>query len=342
MKLRTKPDIKKTPVIKRQTDFSKEITENKNVSKQTNPKTNTNLSRLKVKGTNDMIKIDETDGSEKLNIDKSENVTSKEVKSLKESKPKKQNIHKSHRERLKDQFLNNGLLSLTDIQKLELLLFFAIPQKDTNPIAHALLDRYKTIREVLNAEPYKLMEIKGIKKNTATLIKFVNSLFSYINLPDEQGSISSAIEARDYCAKLFIGCEVEQFYVICLSKSNKIKGTKMIKSGSLDEVNVQIRSVTEFALENKCSRIIVSHNHPTGSSECSDEDCAFTYSLLCSCMLNSIDILDHIIVGKDSVTSMASQKILQRLKAKASSNVQVSKDNIGFLSSLSENYIIDN
>ena len=53
-----------------------------------------------------------------------------------ETKPKKSNIHKDHRSRLKNQFIENGIDTLTDIQKLELLLFYSIPQKDTNPIAH--------------------------------------------------------------------------------------------------------------------------------------------------------------------------------------------------------------
>ena len=254
---------------------------------------------------------------------------------------KKENIHKDHRKRLKQQFLDNGLKSLTDIQKLELLLFFSIPQKDTNPLAHNLLNKFKTLKNIFSAEPSKLMEVSGIKDNTAILIKLVNSLFSYISMPSSQNSISSVSESKDFCSKLYVGSDIEQFYVICLTKSNQIKDVKLIQSGSADEVTVQIRNITEFALETKCNRIIISHNHPNGSALMSDEDCAFTYSLICSCLLNSIEIIDHIIVGTDKAISLASQNILQKLKEKAVTTINLSRQKFSFLSSLSNDYLIN-
>ena len=160
-------------------------------------------------------------------------------------------------------------------------------------------------------------------------------------MPDMQDSISSVVEAKEFCSKLYSGIDVEQFYVICLTKSNKIKNIKLIKSGSSDEVNVQIRTITEFALESKCNRIIISHNHPNGYADMSDEDCSFTYSLICSCLLNSIDIIDHIIVGTDRSVSLASMRVLQKLKERAVNTIQLPKDKVMQLSNQSKEYIID-
>ena len=78
--------------------------------------------------------------------------------------------HKGHRERLKTRFLNSGLDSFTDVQALELLLFYAIPMKDTNPIAHALLNRFGSLSQVLEASPEELMKVPGIGENAAVFL----------------------------------------------------------------------------------------------------------------------------------------------------------------------------
>ena len=115
----------------------------------------------------------------------------------------------------------------------------------------------------------------------------------------------------------------------------------MLKSGTSDEVSVQIRNITKLAIDNKCNRIIVAHNHPNGKAIMSDEDCSFTYSLICSCILNSIDVLDHIIIGTDKGISLGAQNVIQKLKKKAVATIQISQDKKDFLSSSSAIYKID-
>ncbi len=254
-------------------------------------------------------------------------------------KPAK-SIHTGHRERLKEQYLNNGIHSMTEIQQLELLLFYSIPQKDTNPIAHALLSRFGSIKEVLMANFSDLVQVEGVKDNTALFLKLVNNMTTICNLPDDKDSISSSKDAKDYCSKLYIGVKVEQFYVICLSKSNKILGVKLIDSGTADEINVQIRKITEFAIAKHSNRIIISHNHPFGEGKMSDEDCRFTYSVVCSCLLNSIDILDHLIVGNNRVYSLAENNVIQKLKARAFDKVKISSEVKALISSSSSEYIL--
>ena len=290
-----------------------------------------------------------------LNIDNSQNQLATNEEKTKSSATKKTKIqtkaviktqddetkiHIHHRQRLKNQFLNNGISYLTDIQKLELLLFFAIPQKDTNPIAHRLINEFGSLKEVFSAEFNKLITVKGIKENSALLIKLISSLNPSIDTPD-MDSINTAFEAKTFCSKLFRGIDVEQFYVICLTKSNQVKKYKLLRSGSSDEVSVQIRSITELALDSKCNRIIISHNHPNGEAIMSDEDCSFTYTLICSCLLNSIELVDHIIVGRDKAISLASQNILQKLKEIAFKSLNFSRERKIYLSNNSNEYLLD-
>ena len=306
---------------------------NKNNESNNLENTETSKNQDKILSADEILK-NENLGSEDLSFQRKE--SSKE--SINQIKAKPISIHKDHRSRLKLQFMEHGIETLSDIQKLEMLLFFSIPLKDTNPLAHELINKFGSLRDVFDADYSSLTNISGIKENTACLIKLVSGLVKQLQMPIDGNYISSVSDAKEFCEKLFANVEVEQFYIICLSKSNRVKKVKLLQSGSSDEIMVQIRNVTEFALDSKCNRIIVSHNHPCGYGKMSDEDCTFTYSLICSCILNSIDIVDHIIVGMDKTISLAAQNILQKLKEKAVSTIHLSHEKLMMLSNSSEEY----
>ena len=270
---------------------------------------------------------------------KENNTDSKNTQSQKNKHLSKQNIHKDHRSRLKKQFIDNGIDTLTDIQKLELLLFYAIPQKDTNPIAHKLINEFGSLSDVMSASYHELMKVDGVKENSATLIKFFGSMLNYCSRPESDTLLNSSEKAKEFVSKYFNHISVEQFYVFCLTKSNVIKKAFLINSGSTSEVNVEIRNITEKALETSCNRMIIAHNHPQGKAIMSGQDCRFTYSLLCSCILNNIELLDHIIVGVDKTISLYEQGILTVLKEKVSQNIQISDVNKLFLSEDPVGYI---
>lgn len=252
---------------------------------------------------------------------------------------KKSNIHKDHRSRLKSQFVTNGIDALTDVQKLEMLLFYALPQKDTNPLAHKLINEFGSISNVFSASYNELIKIDGVKENTATLLKFFGSMLNYTSRADSDCLIGSSAMAKEYVTKYFKHISVEQFYVFCLTKSSYVKKAFLINSGSNSEVNVEIRNITEKALETNCNRMIIAHNHPHGKAIMSSQDCRFTYSLLCSCILNNIELLDHIIVGTDKTISLYEQGIIASLKKKVANTIQISDDNKMFVSEEPEGYI---
>ncbi len=255
-------------------------------------------------------------------------------------KSQKVNIHKNHRSRLKTQFLEHGINSLSDIQKLELLLFYSIPQKDTNPLAHKLLDTYGSIRRVLSANYGDLTKLDGIKESSALLIKFVNEISNFINMPEIfSQNLSTSADARAFCSKFYHNVDVEQFYVICLTKSNRVKKYAMINSGLSDEVEIPIREVTQLAIEQKCNRIIICHNHPFGSCAVSNEDFNFTFSLLCSCLLNNIDIVDHIIVGVNGTSSFKDFGLMTRLLNKANNLINIPKETRLIISESEKAYV---
>lgn len=276
--------------------------------------------------------------NENYKKDKETNNAKEAIKELKKSKAK--NIHAGHRARLKTQFLENQLDSMTDIQKLELLLFFAIPQKDTNPIAHNLLDAFGSIKEVFDADFSQLINVDGVKENSALLINLVKSFTKYCYKPNYLGKVDSTKAAMDYASKLLYGASTEEFYLLCLTFRGDIIKYYSIGKGTIDKINIEIRTLTQIAIENKVNRIMICHNHPHGKAEMSDEDLSFTYSVMCSCLLNSIDLVDHVIIGTDGALSLSEGHVIERLKKKAIDSTQISRDIQMFLSASQKEYKI--
>ncbi len=226
------------------------------------------------------------------------------------------NIHADHRLRIKKKFLENGLDAFADHEILELLLFYSIPQADTNPIAHKLINKFHSMSAIFGAPIDSLMEVDGIGEHTATLLKLIPSIwkessrrFSYNGI-----IISNVKSTKAFVKTLFDGSDKEDFFIICVGTKNEILDVKKISSGTYSKVEVPIRSVTNYIFKQNCERIVIAHNHPQGKSLPSVEDISLTQKLFNSCVLNDIDILDHIIVSKDDEYSFAQNGEMDLIK----------------------------
>ncbi len=253
----------------------------------------------------------------------------------------KNNPHKNHRARMRETYLKHGLDAFSDVEKLEFLLFFAIPRKDTNPIAHNLLDEFGSFDRVLEAPIEALAKVSGMGQHSAMMLSCIHEAFSIYGRDKNSLEISNTHAARTYAANLFKGKTVEEFYVVCLSQTNKVIATKLINSGSVKAVSVEIRKITKIAIDNNCERIILMHNHPQGINKASDEDVAFTSKILVSCIINDIEVIDHIIyAGNGTTFSFESSDILKILKEDAVEKIG-RKVNTSRFSSTSSNYVVN-
>lgn len=236
------------------------------------------------------------------------------------TKPK--NIHANHRKRFKNKFLNNGLLGFDDHEVLELMLYYSIPQKDTNPIAHRLLERFSNFSNVFDASIAELCEVDGIKEHSAILIKLIPEIMKRYNQNKcrEITEIHDQRMVKEYLTRKYDCSELEQFFIICLRSDNTIIESTALSTGTCSKVEIQIRELTNYVLKNNCTKIIISHNHPNCSPEPSDDDLVMTHKLVSSCILNDIEITDHVIISKDDVFSF---KKSGHLKAIAEDVVQL-------------------
>jgi len=201
------------------------------------------------------------------------------------------------------------------------ILFYSVPFKDTNPIAHALLDEFKTFNNVINASYDDLVKVKGVGEHTAM---FFNALHQSINIyyknMTERKYLSGTAEACEFCRSLFIGKQYEEFYMICLRNANEIINYKRITNNDPSKVDVSFKTLISFADNNHSTRVILCHNHPNGKSAPSDEDIKFTSKMLVGLTFSEIEVLDHIIVSPTGVYSMADSGQLYDLTKNLTNN----------------------
>jgi len=223
-------------------------------------------------------------------------------------------IHKNHRARMKETYLKSGFSAFSDIEKLEFILFYAVSRKDTNPIAHKLIDEFGSFDKVLEAPIEKLVKIEGLGEHSAILLTLLLQATSEYGKDKCASYIHGTSSAKEYCKNLFMGKFNEEFYVICIDNNNKVVNTKLINTGNQSEVNIDIREITKLAINTHSNRIILAHNHPQGKARPSDEDIAFTSKIMFSCLINDIEILDHIIVSQDAQFSLEESTMLREIK----------------------------
>ena len=229
---------------------------------------------------------------------------------------KDNNIHTHHRSRVKTKFAESGLTNFAPHEMLELLLFYSIPQADTNPTAHRLINKFGNLKNVFDANIENLLTVDGIGENSALLIKLMPALMNEYSklVADNSLVITGCDVAIEYTKNLFLGIPHEVFYVICLSPENKIIDRTILSSGTVSSVNVSIRKLTQFCLNNNCGQIIVAHNHPMSEAFPSNDDIVMTKKIFNSSVLNEIDVIDHIIISPTGTFSFAKQKIMQQIK----------------------------
>ncbi len=221
-------------------------------------------------------------------------------------------MHGGHRERVKRRFLEEGLDNFEDHQVLELLLFYAIPRVDTNELAHELIKKYGSLSAVLEAEPSELAKTKGIKENSATLLTLIPPLARFY-FKDRWGKrvvIDSSTKAGNYMIDLFAGRTYEAFYLISLDAQNKVNHASLVHEGTINEAPIYPRLIVEAALRHKATNVILSHNHPGGSTEISSADIEATKRIKTALNSISISIVDHIVVAGDKYVSFAEEGLL--------------------------------
>lgn len=215
-------------------------------------------------------------------------------------------VHDGHRERLKARFLEHGMDSFNDLNALELLLFYAIPRRDTNVIAHALMDRFGGLSGVFDASIPELMDVSGIGENAALLIKLVPQMMKKKELSKvrDMRTFHKSSQVAQFLIPRFMEEREELVLVVCLDTRNSLLCCEVLNRGVVNAVDISTRRLAEHALKHKASAVILAHNHPDGVAMPSREDEVFTAKAQDALRLIGIRMMDHIIVAGKNYFSM--------------------------------------
>ena len=216
-------------------------------------------------------------------------------------------IHDGHRGRLKDRFCREGLDHFEEHQVLELLLFYCIPRVDTNPIAHALLERFGSFSQVLEASVEDLEKVPGIGHNAAVFLSLITATGRYYQVSSAKRSVKvdTVEDCGQYLMPFFYSRRNEMVYLLCLDAKGKVLCCKKIGEGSVNSTGVPIRRIVEIALASNATSVVLAHNHPSGVAVPSDADICTTKRVAMALDAVEITLIDHIVFAEDDYVSMA-------------------------------------
>jgi DNA repair protein RadC len=216
-------------------------------------------------------------------------------------------LHEGHRKRVRSRFLSEGLSNFQPHNALELLLFYSVPRRDTNELAHRLMENFGTLSGVLEADFEELLKIEGISENTATLLKLIPELAKYYQLDrqNKKDKLDTYDKIGKFMLPYFLGEKDEAVYLLCLDSKLNCIGCSCLRRGSVNSASINARLLANAALKVNAVSVVLAHNHPGGLAIPSAEDISTTYTLIETLKPLGICLLDHIIVADNDFVSLA-------------------------------------
>ena len=230
----------------------------------------------------------------------------------------KENLHKGHRKRMLQRYIDKGIDSFHEHEVIEMLLYLAYPNGDVNPLAHKLLDKYGSLNNLLNASVEELSieydENKKKKKNSdelltqraAAIISMIRNFDRYAKSHAAENNfvLSDVYDVGRYCCKYFGSAAVEVLTMIILDSSSKVKTTVKISEGNVRNTVVVLEKILMYAIKYKANGVILCHNHPGGNLDISNADKEVTRRVGASLKTIGISLIDHIVCCDDYFESM--------------------------------------
>lgn len=216
-----------------------------------------------------------------------------------------ENKHEGHRERLRNRFIKDGLDSFEPHNVLELMLFYALPRRDTNELAHTLLERYGSFSEVLQAPVHELESVPGMGRNAAVFLSLIPAIQRYyVNDKMNMGKIQGMAALENYIFNRFTGLTEEHVLFLCLDNSLKLISADFISEGSVTSTIVNVRKLVDLSLRHNAVAAILAHNHPRGEPFPSLEDIETTKTVISALKTINVQLIDHIICNDIEYVNM--------------------------------------
>ena len=222
----------------------------------------------------------------------------------------KENVHKDHRSRMKERVRRSGLSDFAPHEVLEVVLYYAIPQKDTNPLAHRLLSQFGSVYGVLSAPEEELRKVPGIGDHAAFLLHLLLPVAAYTMAHqdvDKATAYSDVSTVGQYLVNRYMGVTQETVCVMLLNNRYELIDCVDVFQGSVNSVGITPRMIIELAYRKDASMVILAHNHPGGVPIPSRDDVQTTASLRQALSIAGVRLLEHFIIAGNRYGTMISK-----------------------------------
>lgn len=202
--------------------------------------------------------------------------------------------------------------SMADYEVLEMLLAYALPRRDTKPLAKALLERFGTLRDVLKARATDLMAVDGFGAGLAAFWTLWSEVAARVEETPvtERAVLGSPAEVAGWAMARLGGQPLEEVWTALVDNQNRLVAWERIARGTPDSASAPVREVLAMALEHKASGMVLVHNHPGGDPRPSQGDLEYTKRVLRAARDLGVRLLDHLIVTEDRYFSLREEGLL--------------------------------
>lgn len=216
------------------------------------------------------------------------------------------NVHAGHRERMKSRLRDMGSSGFDRHQLVEILLFFGIPRRDTNELAHRLVETFGTLSALFDAPYEELMRVQGMTANAATLIRLCDELME--ECQRERFSADRVLDTTEklanYILPRFVGAQTERVLLVCLDNRGRVLADGVLSEGSVNSSEINIRQALQLALRCNATMAVMAHNHPGGQPTPSRADLEATMAMAKALAVADIRLADHLVVAGNEYVSM--------------------------------------
>jgi DNA repair protein RadC len=222
-------------------------------------------------------------------------------------------VHDGHRDRMREQLKKSGMDSMSDVQALEVFLYYAIPRADTNLLAHRLVDRFGSLSGALEAPREELLRVDGMGERAADLFGLFLQLERRHFLDRAKASrlLNSTAKCGQYLVPYFYGEKEEVVYLLCLDAKCKALDCVLVHRGAVNTAEVSVRKIVKAALDANATSVVLAHNHTSGIALPSSEDRETTLTVQKALAAVGIPLADHIIVADNDFVSLADDGVLE-------------------------------
>ena len=214
--------------------------------------------------------------------------------------------HLGHRQRIKARYLEFGIAALDDRDLTELVLTYAVPRRDVYSAASKLIDRFGSFDGVLSASDEAVRSCVKLSEHTLILIKLIGDIVRRPKTAPRfrREKLTSVLAAVEYCREQLPDTPDEAVFELLLDADDYVTGIMNVSSGTGDQAPLPVQAILDNAKSNRISRVMIAHNHPSGSSAPSSADIVATDVLSRTLSAHGVELVEHIVVGKNECTAL--------------------------------------